>query len=710
MIKYNFNIVRDEGVEKVNIVPKLPTIMEPLVSIEGPNSIGKSTLLNMIALGCGGLKQSNLHPELKEKLRSLVEAKHQEVTFEIQIDVQDGQILFLEKQKGSGQEINIYLSVNGQKKPLSVDEFRKRFSLIYDIPQNPIGRVGELTKDLLYENNRLASKLRQLEIEVSTLLDDISHSRDPKRIKQVEGDVKQLHEQKEALEKSIVQLKEEYRQFQIYFFTKNYIDFGNDIASQQKKIKNLEGAVKDEKKKAKELDAEINKLAEIVKGRIFIIDELIAKLAPRLRKMFPKGKEILENWENGSDWKSALYNGDPNDGLATGIKFFTDEILEFNDDNSDPEKVAEAEFLDALIKTLDDFQSYKVVVPGINVNVKQFIAIIQEKLKECGNYAKVAKLCEAMINDMEEILAVRQEFLDKISPKIKAIKMIGKKVDLEADFKDNDTPYQEDILPELKRKLRELETKQKKYLQECIDLGIKERDIFETSKSYERASKEFKRFAGYNESECINILTDKSGSITHEIAMMSTNDAHIKQREVELRRLREKQPHIYQDYVSELNDLYEHITRLRQLVDIKCKGYLEEIIEGRKPSNNDSDRDIFLENLWRYLGRRIKKIRHGDKEYDVDKIDLTKKIVHVEGKRIIRLDDMGTGQQQAAYLTGLLSKQDSGKIIALLDEVAMMDSNSIKPIRETMRRLHKEGRLLIGIIVQRADDIKVTPL
>jgi len=711
MIKYNFKIVRDEGIEKVVIVPKLPTEMEPLVCIEGPNSVGKSTLLNMIALGCWGLKpQSNLHPELREKLKSLIEAKHQEMTFDIQIDVQDGQKLYLEKQKGTSQEMNVYLSEDGKKKPLSFEEFHRRFSLIYDIPQNPIGRVKELTKDLLYENNKLASRLRQMDDEVTKILDDIKRSRDPKRIKQVEDEIIQFNQQKTVFEKSVQQLKKEYEQYKIYFFTKIYVDYGNDVLSLQKRIKSVEGTAREEKKKVKEYDAELKNLADMVKNKFDRIEELIAKVAPRLRKMFPKGSEILDHWEMGRDWQSALPQGDRNDGLGSGIKFFNDEISSFKEKHSNPEKVAEAEFLEALIQTLENFQDYRVVVPGVNTNIKQFISLLQTKLKECGPIPKIAQDCDKMIECLDGIYTAREEFLSQILTKIIVFKKKGQNFDYKNGMIEDDLPNEKDILPGLKTKLKELDTKRQKYLQECLDLGIKENDIFDICKSYENAGNEFKRFAGYSEAECISILTDKSNSITHEMSKMSANDAHIKQREGELKRLKEKEPHKYQDYVSELNDLHGHITRLRQLVDIKCKTYLEEVIDGRNPVSKDSDRAIFLEHLWLYLGSRIKKIRHGVDEYIVDKIDLIKKIVCVEGGRIIRLDDMGTGQQQAAYLAGLLTKPNSGKIIALLDEVAMMDSQSIKPIREALHKLYNNGRLLIGIIVQKSDQIRISPL
>ena len=71
---------------------------------------------------------------------------------------------------------------------------------------------------------------------------------------------------------------------------------------------------------------------------------------------------------------------------------------------------------------------------------------------------------------------------------------------------------------------------------------------------------------------------------------------------------------------------------------------------------------------------------------------------------------MGTGQVQSAYLLGLLNTDDKRKIIALFDEVAMMDRKSLGPILRKLRELYEKDRLLIGIVVQKSDAISVTPI
>ena len=90
MIEYDYIIERDEGNEIKKFRPdKIPKKLENLSYIEGPNSSGKSTLLNIIALGFYGLNNNRLNPALQDKLKNLVNSKHQKLTFSIKIKKKD---------------------------------------------------------------------------------------------------------------------------------------------------------------------------------------------------------------------------------------------------------------------------------------------------------------------------------------------------------------------------------------------------------------------------------------------------------------------------------------------------------------------------------------------------------------------------------------------------------------------------------------------
>jgi exonuclease SbcC len=70
---------------------------------------------------------------------------------------------------------------------------------------------------------------------------------------------------------------------------------------------------------------------------------------------------------------------------------------------------------------------------------------------------------------------------------------------------------------------------------------------------------------------------------------------------------------------------------------------------------------------------------------------------------------MSTGQTMSAYLLSLLNvpKSDDRKIIALFDEIAMMDDASLEPVCARMKELYCENRLIAGILVQKSNTVKV---
>jgi len=54
----------------------------------------------------------------------------------------------------------------------------------------------------------------------------------------------------------------------------------------------------------------------------------------------------------------------------------------------------------------------------------------------------------------------------------------------------------------------------------------------------------------------------------------------------------------------------------------------------------------------------------------------------------------------------VIGRSDNRIIIALFDEVAMMDEKSLEPIFNKCKELYDKGLLLAAIIVQKAKDIK----
>ena len=93
MIKYDYTLKRDEEDEKNTYTPQFSKELGNLVEIQAPNSSGKSTILNAIALAFYGYDNENIDQELRSEIRNLVEMPHQNIEFEIELEDEDCKIV-----------------------------------------------------------------------------------------------------------------------------------------------------------------------------------------------------------------------------------------------------------------------------------------------------------------------------------------------------------------------------------------------------------------------------------------------------------------------------------------------------------------------------------------------------------------------------------------------------------------------------------------
>jgi len=138
MLEYDYLIQRNEGNSEVKYAPlAIPKTLPNLVYIEGPNSSGKSTLLNFIALGLHGIENRNLNPVLLEKLKTILNSDHQKINFCFTItDEKNDLKLIAKKENVNTNEIKLYEETPAGNKLLIPEIFEKKYDLIYDIPNN----------------------------------------------------------------------------------------------------------------------------------------------------------------------------------------------------------------------------------------------------------------------------------------------------------------------------------------------------------------------------------------------------------------------------------------------------------------------------------------------------------------------------------------------------------------------------------------------
>jgi exonuclease SbcC len=180
-----------------------------VVCIEGPNSSGKSTLLNIIALGLFGTKSSRINPILQSKMHSLLDSSHQKLKFSFEIISGDKNLsLKSEKADLDGTEIVVKESTGGKPyKPLSFENFEKGYNLVYDIPNNPTERLSELLKELKEEQLQYGNRFKDFGFFLRTTITQISNSRDPKRLKDVKSKLADARSKKRKIDEELPRLQ-----------------------------------------------------------------------------------------------------------------------------------------------------------------------------------------------------------------------------------------------------------------------------------------------------------------------------------------------------------------------------------------------------------------------------------------------------------------------------------------------------------------------
>ena len=158
-----------------------------------------------------------------------------------------------------------------------------------------------------------------------------------------------------------------------------------------------------------------------------------------------------------------------------------------------------------------------------------------------------------------------------------------------------------------------------------------------------------------------------------------------------------------------MNFLFNRTQKIQQQFLNQYALFINDIID-KKPISKNNTNPIqlkYLEEVSKYLGKRVGTIRHINDMYDVKEINLLDGIVKTTQGKIIRLSDFGTGQSQSAYLLGKLNTEDERPLIALFDEVAMMDDYSLELVFQKLRELYHGNRLVAAIVVQKANQFTV---
>lgn len=707
MINFDYKLVREEGDEKKIYTPIIPKELEDLVMIEGPNSSGKSTLLNILALGFFGESDESIHPSLRKRIKNLVSSPHQKIAFKCHIkNEKSGLELRVEKPDPDKRDIDIYEVSNGENKRLIFENFREKYKLIYDVPDNPTERLNKLVDELKQNQKAIGGRIKTLSFYIREILDDLRKSRDPDKIKQYANDIKKQTKKIEDIKVTKRSCENDLLVLKRYAYTRLASEYLNRKILIEDKIKELKSKKRQIKSRRKEEDKEIKQFQEKAASAVSEIRNVIDEALRYLKILLPKDN-FIPLWEK-IDLRDALLDDSDSSTLKRGITHFQMEISDLKEKVEESPEIPVIDLYGQLIGVLKDYENLDHIIPGIEKSVRDLIKILEEPYKKYEDF----KIRRDNIQNVEDKVDRLEELVDNFSDTytLKLVKYVKKKgvEELREDKDDYFAHTQE--LDEEKDKLEDAERKFTFFRDECIKLDIKEKDIEKIRDEIERIEgiQAYKNFTG-------DQLEVRISSIEAEITGLKRNidslELNIKLLSREKADMEKRKPSKYQKHQGYLEGLFQVCQVLEQKFLNDFNNYLDLLSEGSVDIKhlNDFQAGYFGE-VSKYLGRRLSTIRHIDKEFKVDTVDLVKSRIVTDSGKTIMFDDLGTGQSQAAYLKSLLVQSDRRKIIALFDEVAMMDTNSLEIVYKPLRELYKGGDLLVGIIVQKGDKIKVTPI
>lgn len=695
MIRYSYTIKRDERDETVVFKPKgIPTELPSLVYIEGPNSSGKSTLLNLMALAFNGQNRKDMNESLKNKINSLIDKSYQNTEFQIELDDNDKKLRFCKDL--NSEDIIRKEIVNEKEKSLSKDLIDERYNLIYDIPENPIGRLKELNMTIKYSQLQMNTKISRLRERFHKTLAEVKESRDPDKLKELEGNIKSRKEQLNGIIDEERSLTNALNFICRYIYIKNYRNYEQKIKEYEKKIEDEE---KIQKAQSRKVNLGLKRIQNIIYGYREDLNGNYDRLTPIIKSIF-QGDMIVQLWES-IDFNQIFLNYIVPNNIKNTIdalykKFDKKEkSLSKNDINN-------VGMWTELIKVLEKYEKDDLQLPGISKSISEYIKLLKvEKEKKDQVFQDIRKITNAKeyIEDIKRMFGyLENKLLDEYK----------KSLDQNGDY--NGAPR--GTSSNIQSKLKAAKEQKSRFGKLCVEVGINLDDNESISQAFEDIKK-------LSDNDNIRVLNQEKG--LEKINELKTKQSNMKSKIDSFKKLIEKNENDYSDMLKrkphELHgkevEISEAIMKLQEMSSklAQYDQYIEDILRNKfEKEENNPEKMKYFDQVSVYLGRQIKMISHIDKKYEVLKVNFVDNLIETKEGKIIRFDDMGTGQSQAAYLLGKLNSLDDRKVIALFDEVAMMDQNSLKPIFEKLISLHEQGKLIASIVVQKSESIAVKPL
>ena len=707
MIKIDYLIERQEGDKTEKYRPTvIPTELPNVVYIQGPNSSGKSTLLNMIALAFFGreLTPDELNQDLRERLDNLMDSDHQKIQFKIEVDNDAlGTRFVSQKTSLDSAEIILKHFTNSKGFPMSPESFRREYKLIYDIPNSPLERLPLLLNSVRTEQKAVSMEVKRLQDQLRRIIGEIKNSRDPDLIEKLREDRKRIQTEYDKKKKIADEELQRHKKLLEYFWARFYLDHQKEQIEIEDNIDKITKHLGKKKRQQNQEYKSTLLLRNQLEDRIKQAERIVQSIKSILPKLLPKDQIGRYKYWAEADIRNEVFYPKIYSTLRKESKSLGEQLrnIGFSDKQQHQSEIANVNLLKTLITILEDYRNDDITIPVVNLPIREFIESLNVNLDRYGEIITRLENIEQCADSLERLVKVVNESV------ILAGDLQGKEKHFGPE--DNEEISRQQELKELETRIKGIAEKTSEYRTAIIKAGL---DPEALSKKYFKLSKDpdNKYYENYTESqlrEKVKASESNCDSREDECKKLERRIEDIKQ---DIHRFEEREPHKYHDKYLAINRILTHVLNLGrsfESFDDTLKKMAGNAVRYTDLSNEEKK---YSESVGDYLAKKIGTLRHISRVYKVKNINVISKKIKTDTGKIIHFSDLGTGQGQAAYLDTLLSMSENKKIIALFDEIAMMDETSLKPIKDRLKKLYDEKKLLIAVIVQKGEHVKVEPI
>ena len=724
MLTYDYELIRNEYdkeysnnhlMPKKKYSPSFSKKLNNLSLIRGRNSKGKSTLLHIIALGLYGLRNDNIHKSLIDKMKALINSGHQKLVFDFSIESEQHNLKVISKKEDpDSDEIMVYeVDKKGTEIPLCFESFRNKYQLIYDIPNNPIGRLYGLLSELQENQRSLGNKLMQLNFSIKNIIQDVKNSKDPKIINEIENKIKVLSEQIKRDCIDYEKIKESLSLFERYTYLKYFFEYKEKKDQAEIELEKLKKATKSninqKKKKWKEEEQDYKKGHEYINMMIGNINDLIYLIKKNLKN--EKEHLFQINILEKLDIKNTMLDEDRNESIISILEYYKNLFKSEQSNLSRSDKYQAADLYKNLIEILNDYVTLDVILPGVEKSIADFIKILKDEWKKYEGLGVKRNNIEKVLELIEDIKAGREYFINnKFAEKMN--EFIKKSSNSESQ-KLTEQELNIIDMNMIKNKIENYKQKIDLYRNKLIKINedVKTDDFSTIKNSLRELVKDpiIREYLDWEEDQLIQKVDNLLEEVDEKNKEIESKKIRLNNYKRDHTSLNSKEEHRYINNYAFLDELFNSTQKLSSLILNDFESYIGMMRNKNKQFSNHMYSD-YVNQVSKYLANKVGTINYDVSILEINSIDLVTGEIKTKDNRIIHLSDLGVGHGQAAYLRGILNSSDNRKIIALIDETAMMDKDTMDSIINKMRELYNEGKLLLGLIVRQDEYEKVESL